>query len=79
MQFKSLQAKRQFIHGKTVVGIDPAKKKHQAVILNSTGIQLGKSFTFTNDIKGYINLWKKIRQNVEECKREEVVFAMSLY
>jgi transposase len=76
MHFKSLQAKRQFITGKTVVGIDPAKKKHQVVILNSTGIQLGKSFTITNDIKGFAKLWEKVKQNVDKCKPDEVVFAI---
>lgn len=76
MQFKSLQAKRQYISGKTVIGIDPAKKKHQVVILDSTGIQLGKSFTFTQDIKGYTKLWEKVKQNVNKCKPQEVVFAI---
>jgi transposase len=76
MQFKSLQAKRQYISGKTVIGIDPAKKKHQVVILDSRGVQLGKTFTFTQDVKGYTKLWEKVKQNINKCKPQEVVFAI---
>jgi len=46
MKFKALQMKRQFIIGKTVVGIDPAKNRYQAAILDPYGVQLGKSFSF---------------------------------
>ena len=35
MNSKSLEVKRHFIKDKLIIGIDPAKKKHQAVILAS--------------------------------------------
>ena len=41
MNSKSLEAKRHFINGKTIIGIDPAKKKHQAVIIDSVGVLTG--------------------------------------
>ena len=41
-----LHDKRRMIEGMTIVGIDPAKAKHQAVILDSTGSQRGKTFSF---------------------------------
>ena len=36
--------KLQLIAGKYIVGIDPAKAKHQAVLLDPSGLQIGKSF-----------------------------------
>jgi len=78
MQFKSLQAKRQFISNKIVVAIDPAKRKHQATVLDSNGIQLGKSFKFTNDSQGYSKLWYNVKKQVDECKPEKVVFAIEV-
>jgi len=75
MKFKALQMKRQFIIGKTVVGIDPAKNKHQAVVLDPTGVQLCKSFSFQNTIEGYTRLWDKIKQQEVECN-QELVFAI---
>ncbi|NOG46879.1 MAG: hypothetical protein HND50_16675, partial [Calditrichaeota bacterium] len=43
-KFKALQIKRQYIADKYVVGIDPAKARHQAAVTNSKGIVLGKPF-----------------------------------
>ncbi len=37
-KFKALQAKRQFIQNKLIVGIDPAKRGFQAVVLDPHGV-----------------------------------------
>jgi hypothetical protein len=37
MKMKVLQTKRHFIDGKIIIGIDPSKKKHQAVVLDPKG------------------------------------------
>ena len=43
MNSKYLETKRHFINGKTIVGIDPAKKNHQAVIIDSIGVPIGSA------------------------------------
>ena len=53
MAFKSLQEKKQFVFDKYIVGIDPSKKKHQAAVVDTNGIQQGKSFIFKTNHKGY--------------------------
>lgn len=90
MSYQALQAKRLFIRGKFIVGIDPAKAKHQATVIDPDGVQLGKSFTFKTDHLGYSEtLWKKIGKILEKVNPvrynqslshgvnpEEVVFAI---
>jgi transposase len=53
MKLQTLETKRHFVSGKFVVGIDPAKNKHQAMVLDSAGVPLGKSFSFTNSYNGF--------------------------
>ncbi len=77
MKFKALQMKRRFISGKSVVGIDPAKKKHQAALLDEHGLQLGKPFTFNHNHDGFnTTLWNKIQPQLPECNPENLVFAV---
>ena len=74
MAFKSLNEKRQFVHDKYIVGIDPSKKKHQAAVIDTNGIQ---SFTFKTNHKGYNQvLWKKLGRIISEINPEHVVFAI---
>lgn len=40
MNSKSLEVKRRFIKDKIIIGIDLAKKKHKAVILDTAGIPI---------------------------------------
>lgn len=69
--------KQKLIAGKYIVGIDPAKKKHQAVILNPAGLQLGKSFSFDVSYEGYANtLWKKVTLLIPKCNPGNTVFAI---
>jgi transposase len=53
MNSKSLEAKRHFINGKTLIGIDPAKLKHQAIIIDSIGVPVGSTFKFSNNFFGF--------------------------
>ena len=46
MELSSLQLKRGMIDGMIIVGIDPAKAKHQAMVIDPIGSQLGKTFSF---------------------------------
>ena len=45
--YRSYQNKRTRIAGKTIIGIDPGKIKHQAVIVDKTGIPVEKTFSFS--------------------------------
>ena len=75
----TLSEKRQFISRKIIIGIDPAKDKHQVRIIDSSGIPLGKTFSFRNDYNGYhIGLWKKLGQYLdrEVDYKTAIVFAV---
>lgn len=78
MSFKALQEKRKFVTDKHIVGIDPSKEKHQAAVIDSNGIQIGKSFTFKTTHQGYtIDLWKRLNQRIPHTVDDEnIVFAI---
>ena len=75
-KFKALQIKRQFIAQKYVVGIDPAKAKHQATILDRHGVIIGKSFIFNNSRRGYDSFLKKVKMQTQDVNGETIVFAI---
>jgi len=79
MKNKQLQAKRRFIHDKTIIGIDPSKGKHQAIVINSMGEPIGNSFSFDHSFMGFhVTLWKKLKQRLESINSGEVVFAVEI-
>ena len=45
-----------------IVGIDIAKRSHEAIILTKDGEVLGKSFKFTNDPKGFEKLMDSMKK-----------------
>ena len=75
-KFKALQIKRQFISDKIIIGIDPAKKKHQAVIVDVHGLPVSNSFTIGNHKQGYLKLLEKVRQQTEKSNDKNIVFAI---
>lgn len=77
MKFKALQEKKQFIANRMVVGVDPAKARHQAAIVDHQGIQLGPSFSFPVSYEGFHHtLWEKIGRQVPACNPEALAFAV---
>jgi transposase len=61
-KLKKLQKKRQFVAGCLIVGIDPAKAKHQAQILGADGLPLGSAFSFPATYTGYHErLWRGLQ------------------
>lgn len=79
MQHSSLHHKRSMIDGIIVVGIDPAKAKHQAVIIAPTGIQIGKTFSFDVSHEGYsTTLWHKVRLLALNCNPDTLAFAIEI-
>jgi len=60
MIFESLQTKRHFISSKVVVGIDPARERHQAAIIDGNGIALCKPFSCKTDASGFSKLFTQL-------------------
>ncbi|MCD6440527.1 MAG: IS110 family transposase [Candidatus Marinimicrobia bacterium] len=79
MNQQQLDKNRKWIAGKYIVGIDPAKEKHQATIIDSNGNLVGKSFSFRKDPNGFNNrLWFKLNQYLDPdlINPEHLVFAV---
>jgi len=77
MKFKVYKQKKDFVSGKTIVGIDPAKQHHQASVINQYGIQIAKSFSFPVNLDGFNNnLWKKLHSIVPQFTPDNLVFAV---
>ncbi len=58
------------ISGKTIIGIDPAKNKHQAVILRPDGSVCGRSFSFETNHTGFTEtLPQRIQQRLSPRTR----------
>ena len=76
---QTLAEKREYVKGKIIIGIDPAKDKHQVRILDSDKIPIGNTFSFKNDYTGFNKLlWRKLDQQLdrEVDYRKEVLFAI---
>ncbi|HQT91113.1 MAG TPA: transposase [Candidatus Kryptobacter bacterium] len=72
-----LQNKRRLIDGKFIVGIDPAKAKHQAAVIDPAGDPVAKSFSFDVTSQGYTTvLWQKLLQIVPNCNPDTTDFAI---
>ncbi len=77
MQTRQLQTKRRFIQGKTIIGIDPAKGKHQAALLDKDGLPIGKSFSFATTYQGFHHrLWKQLGKHLPSYEPDALVFAI---
>ncbi len=73
---RSLERK-QWVAGKVIVGIDPAKEKHQAVVLDEHRMQQGRSFSFNCSYEGYNKtLWEKLNGILGEYNSKDMVFAV---
>ncbi len=69
--------KKQMISGKRIVGIDPAKEKHQAAVVDEEGIQRGKSFSFSVSHEGYtVTLWSRLKKILVNYGPNDLVFAV---
>jgi transposase len=77
MSYAALQMKRRLVADKVIVGIDPAKKKHQATVIDTHGIQLGESFTFQHSYEGFTGtLWKKLSEIDVPTDPKSLIFAI---
>jgi transposase len=79
MKLQNLEKKRHFVSDKFIVGIDPAKQKHQAMVLDPKGIPVGNSFPFTNSYNGFhFKLWQKLKALPYEITPENTAFAVEI-
>lgn len=77
MRTQSMQTRRRFILGKTIIGIDPAKGKHQAALLDPDGLPIGKSFSFATTYKGFHDtLWRHLQKQGLDYGSDQIVFAV---
>ncbi|HDO26220.1 MAG TPA: IS110 family transposase, partial [Nitrospirae bacterium] len=77
VSYKKHQERKRNIAGIKVIGIDPAKEKHQVTVLDEHGMQMGNSFSINVSHKGFNeDLWKKLGKILGEFRKEEVVFAI---
>ena len=75
--YEKYMEKRKMLSGKRIVGIDPAKEKHQATVLDEGGIQRGSSFTFPVSYEGYHEkLWKELRKILGNYNTDDLIFAV---
>jgi transposase len=77
MNQKRLQRNKQLVEGKIIIGIDPAKRKHQATVVGPDDVQINKSFSFPVSAEGFQTvLWKNIAKSLTVCNRQTVIFAL---
>lgn len=75
--YRSYQKKRIKVADKTIIGIDPGKSRHQAVIIDAGGIPIGKTFSFAVNHQGYHEkLWDKINKQIPDYSSSSLLFAV---
>jgi transposase len=75
--YQSYQTKRSNVADKTIIGIDPGKSRHQAVIIDATGIPIGRTFSFSVNHKGYHEkLWNEIKKQIPDYSSSNLLFAV---
>jgi transposase len=77
VSYRKHQERKRKMAGMKVIGIDPAKEKHQVTVLDEHGIQMGESFSVSVTHKGLNeDLWKRLGKILGKFRKEEVIFAI---
>ena len=75
--YRSYQKKRISAADKTIIGIDPGKSRHQAVIIDANGIPRGKTFSFAVNHNGYHEkLWNELNKQIASYSSSDLLFAV---
>jgi len=75
--YRSYQEKRSNVVDKIIIGIDPGKARHHAVIINANGIPTGKTFSFSVSYDGFRKkLWEEINKQIENYTSSDLLFAV---
>jgi len=79
MKLHNLETKRHYVSDKYIIGIDPAKHKHQAMVLDPKGIPMGNSFSFGHTYNGFhFKLWQKLKALPIKVTPENTAFAVEI-
>ncbi len=79
MKLQNLEMKRYYISDKFVIGIDTAKNKYQAMVLDPKGISVGESFSFKTSYSGFhFKLWQKLKSLSFAANPENTAFAVEI-
>ena len=54
-RYQKYMERKKKLTGMRIVGIDPASQKHQAVVLDEEGMQIGWSFSFPVSVNDKLN------------------------
>lgn len=79
MTLSQLDQKRKWIKDKIIVGIYPSRDKHKAFIIDSSGYDVAKSFSFSNNARGFHEqLWFKLKRYLgcELINHSNIIFAV---
>jgi transposase len=77
MKTQRYHQKRQALAGKYVLGIDPGKEKHMAVLQNPQGLPQGKPFHFQVTHHGFSHtLWEQLAKRMPACDSDHLVIAV---
>ncbi len=76
IKFKALQSKKQYIHDKYVIGIDPGKRQHFAAILDPKGLQVCHGFTIDVSHQGFQHFLKLIHKLLPDIAKENIIFSI---
>ena len=75
--YRSYQEKRAKVTSKTIIGIDPGKDRHHAVIIDANSIPLGKTFSFSVSYQGFRKrLWEEINKQAADHSSSDLLFAV---
>jgi transposase len=79
MKLQHLETKRHYVSDKFIIGIDPAKHKHQVMVIDPKGIPIGNSFSFAHTYHGFhFKLWQKLNSLPFEVTPENTAFAVEI-
>jgi hypothetical protein len=68
---------RQVLRDKIVIGTDPAKHNHRGAVVDASGNQRGKSFTFPVSAESYRQiLWRRVSKILTAYQPTDAVFAI---
>ena len=74
-RIEKMQENERRLKGKTIIGIDPAKSKHHALVITPEGATAGKSFSFPVSHRGFTETLPQ-RLDQRTLEQTDLVFAI---
>lgn len=76
MKNQQAHANRRLVKGKTIIGVDPAKGKHQCCVLDPDAERQVKSFSIQVSRKGFDRLMERLQTGLPGVDLSDCVFAL---